>query len=69
MSKPGRSARTFTSPTPGVLMSTPKDLLIVALQDGGPVTQGELSLGLAAAELIDLLQVPVAELDRPHTRS
>ncbi|MGW6292678.1 GPP34 family phosphoprotein [Streptomyces sp. NPDC055058] len=44
-------------------MSTPKDLLIVALQDGGPVTQGELSLGLAAAELIDLLQVPAARLD------
>ncbi|NEA88614.1 GPP34 family phosphoprotein [Streptomyces sp. SID7958] len=44
-------------------MSTPKDLLIVALQDGGPVTQGELSLGLAAAELIDLLRVPAARLD------
>ncbi len=44
-------------------MSTPKDLLIVALQDGGPVTRGELSLGLAAAELIDLLWVPAARLD------
>ncbi|MEU2385403.1 GPP34 family phosphoprotein [Streptomyces sp. NPDC012461] len=44
-------------------MSTPKDLLIVALQDGGPVTQGELSLGLAAAELIDLLRVPAARID------
>lgn len=44
-------------------MSTPKDLLIVALQDGGPVTQGELSLGLAAAELIDLLRVPAARMD------
>src|SRR5690606_37621650 len=44
-------------------MSTPKDLLIIALQDGGPVTQGELSLGLAAAELIDLLRVPAARID------
>jgi len=44
-------------------MSTPRDLLIVALQDGGPVTQGELSLGLAAAELIDLLRVPAARID------
>jgi hypothetical protein len=46
-------------------MSTARDLVIVAM-DGGtgrPVTQGDLSLGLAGAELIDLLGDEAVTLD------
>lgn len=46
-------------------MTTPQDLLIVAL-DGKlrpPLATGGLSLSLAAAELIDLLKAPTIRLD------
>ncbi|MCX5315770.1 MULTISPECIES: GPP34 family phosphoprotein [unclassified Streptomyces] len=46
-------------------MTTPRDLLIIALDDEGSraVRAGELSLALAGAELIDLLMAPTIRLD------
>ncbi|MEU0785726.1 GPP34 family phosphoprotein [Streptomyces sp. NPDC006173] len=46
-------------------MTTPRDLLIVTLDVAGrrPIESGELSLALAGAELIDLLQSPTIRLD------
>ncbi|MEU8793656.1 GPP34 family phosphoprotein [Streptomyces sp. NPDC048643] len=46
-------------------MTTPRDLLIVTLDIAGqrPIESGELSLALAGAELIDLLQSPTIRLD------
>lgn len=44
-------------------MTTPRDLLIVALDAAPPVEQGELSLALAGAELIDLLAAGVVRLE------
>lgn len=47
-------------------MTTPRDLLFVALdvgQPSRPVELGELSLALAGAELIDLLSTPAGRLD------
>ncbi|MFE9622348.1 GPP34 family phosphoprotein [Streptomyces sp. NPDC006527] len=43
-------------------MTTPRDLLIVALAEerGRPVEAGDLSLALAGAELIDLLRLPAS---------
>ncbi|MEV1038255.1 GPP34 family phosphoprotein [Streptomyces sp. NPDC047917] len=49
-------------------MTTPRDLMFVALDpaSGRPPGQGELSLGLAGAELIDLVDAGAAELDGDH---
>lgn len=46
-------------------MTTPRDLLIVAmdLASSRPVERGDLSLGLAGAELIDLLGAQAVALD------
>ncbi|MEU8463429.1 GPP34 family phosphoprotein [Streptomyces sp. NPDC029003] len=46
-------------------MTTPRDLLIVTMDTASdrPVEQGDLSLALAGAELIDLLGVGAAALD------
>ncbi|RVU17680.1 GPP34 family phosphoprotein [Streptomyces antnestii] len=46
-------------------MSTPRDLLIVAwdFESNGQVRQGDLSLALAGAELIDLLSARTIALD------
>lgn len=44
-------------------MTTPRDLLIVALGEASPPEQGDLSLALAGAELIDLLRAQAAALD------
>ncbi|MFF8593216.1 GPP34 family phosphoprotein [Streptomyces sp. NPDC015220] len=46
-------------------MTTPRDLLIVSLDVPGtrPVEQGDLSLALAGAELVDLLAAEHAALD------
>ncbi|MGW0861565.1 GOLPH3/VPS74 family protein [Streptomyces sp. NPDC002611] len=46
-------------------MGTARDLMIVAMDTAAdpPVTQGELSLGLAGAEVIDLLGAEVVTLD------
>ncbi|MEV7590485.1 GPP34 family phosphoprotein [Streptomyces sp. NPDC089922] len=46
-------------------MSTAKDLFIIAMdqEPDSPVGQGDLSLALAGAELIDLLGAQVASLD------
>ncbi|MFD8477830.1 GPP34 family phosphoprotein [Kitasatospora sp. NPDC059673] len=45
--------------------TTPQDLLVVALEAGAgpPPEQGELSLALAGAELIDLLDAGAVQLD------
>ncbi|WP_346143650.1 GPP34 family phosphoprotein [Kitasatospora cinereorecta] len=45
--------------------TTPQDLLVVALEAGAgpPPEQGELSLALAGAELIDLLDIRAVQLD------
>ncbi|MFI6444393.1 GPP34 family phosphoprotein [Kitasatospora sp. NPDC050543] len=47
------------------MTTTPQDLLIVALdaESGHPPEQGELSLALAGAELIDLLGAQAVRLD------
>ncbi|GGO92000.1 GOLPH3/VPS74 family protein [Wenjunlia tyrosinilytica] len=49
-------------------MTTPRDLLIVALdvESSRPVERGELSLALAGAEVIDLLGVRAVALDGGH---
>ncbi|MEU5537121.1 GPP34 family phosphoprotein [Streptomyces sp. NPDC020362] len=49
-------------------MSTARDLLIVALDvpSGRPVGQGDLSLALAGAELIDLIAAEAVTLDDEH---
>ncbi|MET9290728.1 GPP34 family phosphoprotein [Streptomyces sp. NPDC003077] len=49
-------------------MSTPRDLLITALDvaPSRPLEQGELSLALAGAELIDLLSAQAIALDGDH---
>ncbi|MFJ9868734.1 GPP34 family phosphoprotein [Streptomyces sp. NPDC101165] len=49
-------------------MSTARDLLIVALgvPSGRPVEQGDLSLALAGAELVDLLDAEAVTLDDVH---
>ncbi|MGW0748782.1 GOLPH3/VPS74 family protein [Streptomyces sp. NPDC002587] len=49
-------------------MTTPRDLLIVALdaETGHPAEQGDLSLALAGAEIIDLLAVRAVGLDGEH---
>ncbi|GAA5022729.1 GOLPH3/VPS74 family protein [Streptomyces siamensis] len=46
-------------------MTTPRDLLIIALDNEGgrAVRAGEFSLALAGAELIDLLKAPTIRLD------
>jgi hypothetical protein len=46
-------------------MTTPRDLLMVAMDmgSGRPPEQGDLSLALAGAELIDLLDVQAIRLD------
>ncbi|MFD4866804.1 GPP34 family phosphoprotein [Streptomyces sp. NPDC058412] len=46
-------------------MTTPRDLLIIAMDtgSGSPVEQGELSLALAGAEVIDLLAAGAVGLD------
>ncbi|MET9697241.1 GPP34 family phosphoprotein [Streptomyces sp. NPDC006529] len=46
-------------------MSTPRDLLIITLdsETSRPVEQGDLSLALAGAELIDLLAAEAVRLD------
>ncbi|MFF3017190.1 GPP34 family phosphoprotein [Streptomyces sp. NPDC057939] len=46
-------------------MSTAKDLFIIAMEErpGSGVGQGDLSLALAGAELLDLLAVQAASLD------
>jgi Golgi phosphoprotein 3 (GPP34) len=46
-------------------MTTPRDLLMVALdmESGRPPEQGDLSLALAGAEVIDLLDVRAIRLD------
>lgn len=46
-------------------MTTPKDLLIVAMdvESGRPVESGDLSLALAGAELVDLLDGGLVTLD------
>ena len=46
-------------------MTTPRDLLIVAMdgESGRPADRGSLSLALAGAEVIDLLGVRAVELD------
>jgi hypothetical protein len=45
------------------LMTTPRDLLMVAMDAGRPLEQGDLSLALAGAEVIDLLGVQAIRLD------
>ncbi|MCX5009747.1 GPP34 family phosphoprotein [Streptomyces sp. NBC_00555] len=49
-------------------MTTPRDLLIVAIdmESSHPVEQGDLSLALAGAEVIDLLGAQVIRLDGDH---
>ncbi|MEL5953228.1 GPP34 family phosphoprotein [Streptomyces sp. CLV115] len=49
-------------------MTTPRDLMLVALDaaSGRPPGRGELSLGLAGAELIDLVDAGAAELEGDH---
>ncbi|MFD7033229.1 GPP34 family phosphoprotein [Streptomyces sp. NPDC059917] len=49
-------------------MTTPRDLLIVAtdMEAGRPLEQGELSLALAGAEVIDLLAAGTVLLDGDH---
>ncbi|WP_030724178.1 GOLPH3/VPS74 family protein [Streptomyces sp. NRRL F-2580] len=49
-------------------MTTPRDLLIIAMDagSGSPVEQGELSLALAGAEVIDLLAAEAVRLDGDH---
>ncbi|MET3984682.1 GPP34 family phosphoprotein [Streptomyces sp. PvR034] len=49
-------------------MTTPRDLLIVAtdMEAGRPLEQGELSLALAGAEVIDLLAAGTVQLDGDH---
>ncbi|MBT2452767.1 GPP34 family phosphoprotein [Streptomyces sp. ISL-43] len=49
-------------------MTTPRDLLIVAMDTGSsrPVEQGDLSLALAGAEVIDLLAAQAIRLDGDH---
>ncbi|MFF3676146.1 GPP34 family phosphoprotein [Streptomyces sp. NPDC002120] len=49
-------------------MTTPRDLLIIAMDagSGSPVEQGELSLALAGAEVIDLLAAEAVSLDGDH---
>ncbi|MEU7602175.1 GPP34 family phosphoprotein [Streptomyces sp. NPDC040724] len=49
-------------------MTTPRDLLIIALDAGpsSPVEQGELSLALAGAEMIDFLAAQAVGLDGDH---
>ncbi|MFE7779186.1 GPP34 family phosphoprotein [Streptomyces sp. NPDC057445] len=49
-------------------MSTPRDLLIVAMDvaAGRPLEQGDISLALAGAELIDLLDARAVTLDGDH---
>ena len=46
-------------------MTTPRDLLMVAMdrESGRLPEQGDLSLALAGAELIDLLDVQAVRLD------
>ncbi|MGW7367324.1 GPP34 family phosphoprotein, partial [Streptomyces sp. NPDC054841] len=46
-------------------MTTPRDLLIVAMDMNAepPPEQGDLSLALAGAEVIDLLDARAVELD------
>jgi len=46
-------------------MTTPRDLLMVAMdrESGRPPEQGDLSLALAGAEVIDLLDVQAVRLD------
>ncbi|MER6979479.1 GPP34 family phosphoprotein, partial [Streptomyces carpinensis] len=46
-------------------MTTPRDLLFVSLDVPGtrPVEQGDLSLALAGAELVDLLSAESVSLD------
>jgi hypothetical protein len=49
-------------------MTTPRDLLIVTMdaESGPPVEQGDLSLALAGAELIDLLGAGAVVLEGGH---
>ncbi|MFE5618128.1 GPP34 family phosphoprotein [Streptomyces sp. NPDC056463] len=49
-------------------MTTPRDILFTALDaaPGRTVDRGELSLGLAGAELIDLIAARAVELDGDH---
>ncbi|WP_406263563.1 GPP34 family phosphoprotein [Streptomyces sp. NBC_00191] len=49
-------------------MTTPRDLLIIAMDraSGRPVEQGDLSLALAGAEVIDLLGAEAVRLDDDH---
>ncbi|MFI6060093.1 GPP34 family phosphoprotein [Streptomyces sp. NPDC051286] len=49
-------------------MTTPRDLMVIALDaaSGRPPGRGELSLALAGAELIDLVAARAAELDGDH---
>ncbi|MGR4880311.1 GPP34 family phosphoprotein [Streptomyces sp. LARHCF249] len=49
-------------------MTTPRDLLIIAMDlgSGHPVEQGDLSLALAGAEVIDLLAAQAISLDADH---
>ncbi|MFF6998890.1 GPP34 family phosphoprotein [Streptomyces sp. NPDC008313] len=49
-------------------MTTPRDLFIVSLDvaSGSPVEQGDLSLALAGAEVIDLLGAGALTLDGDH---
>ncbi|MFD9302941.1 GPP34 family phosphoprotein [Streptomyces sp. NPDC060048] len=49
-------------------MTTPRDLLIVSmdLESSRPVEQGDLSLALAGAEVIDLLAAQAIRLDGDH---
>lgn len=49
-------------------MTTPRDLLIVAMdmESSRPVEQGDLSLALAGAEVIDLLGAEAISLDGEH---
>lgn len=49
-------------------MTTPRDLLIIAMdvESGRTVEQGDLSLALAGAEVVDLLAAGVIGLDADH---
>lgn len=49
-------------------MTTPRDLVIVALEgeSGSPVERGDLSLALAGAELLELLGAETVQLDGEH---
>ncbi|MFI0711813.1 GPP34 family phosphoprotein [Streptomyces inhibens] len=49
-------------------MTTPRDLLIVTMdpESGGSVEPGDLSLALAGAEVIDLLEAQALTLDGDH---